>query len=581
MASVAEIDGLTISGGAPAVPSPAAAYSVRLLDSAVGISSYTGAAMRVRRVTGTGNTGNDDEADVAFDTSLTEPTISLDSAVSNFSAGGSNATTLGQFLNVGTVGGTTYTDADSLAPNTAAAYVDEWKDQSGNANHATQGTPSNQPQIHSGLASTDLILENGKPAIASTISTSLTMSSTISVRSLFSAQKSTLGFLMGYSSGAPYHANGIFYLSAAFADSAVLNGNNYENSTLKNFTNVTRSTSQVVVSMIHTGTVSANQISQDRNTSNSSLSGTRQELILWSDDQSSNRTGIEQNINSEFLIYQPTDAPTSGLLATYTGAAAAYSVRQLSDKAVICMRIRRDMGAGNPGDDDETNIGFDANGDLDTQAIADFCTTGTGFVTRWWDQSVNGNHADQPVGGTGSNAFQPQIYNGTAVLTENGKPALDFDGTNDRLTFLNSGLDIGSLSSCVVGKFNSLNQTAGMMQLSGASSNKRWYSPFEFSSTFRFGYTTTTSINGGASDTSQHLFTMMAGSTLGNASAWIDGVFKNSTTLDSGISGSGGIGDADSTYADCRVQEVIVWGSDQSTNRTGIESDIDTYFQIP
>ena len=581
MASVAEIDGLTISGGAPAVPSPAAAYSVRLLDSAVGISSYTGAAMRVRRVTGTGNTGNDDEADVAFDTSLTEPTISLDSAVSNFSAGGSNATTLGQFLNVGTVGGTTYTDADSLAPNTAAAYVDEWKDQSGNANHATQGTPSNQPQIHSGLASTDLILENGKPAIASTISTSLTMSSTISVRSLFSAQKSTLGFLMGYSSGAPYHANGIFYLSAAFADSAVLNGNNYENSTLKNFTNVTRSTSQVVVSMIHTGTVSANQISQDRNTSNSSLSGTRQELILWSDDQSSNRTGIEQNINSEFLIYQPTDAPTSGLLATYTGAAAAYSVRQLSDKAVICMRIRRDMGAGNPGDDDETNIGFDANGDLDTQAIADFCTTGTGYVTRWWDQSVNGNHADQPVGGTGSNAFQPQIYNGTAVLTENGKPALDFDGTNDRLTFLNSGLDIGSLSSCVVGKFNSLNQTAGMMQLSGASSNKRWYSPFEFSSTFRFGYTTTTSINGGASDTSQHLFTMMAGSTLGNASAWIDGVFKNSTTLDSGISGSGGIGDADSTYADCRVQEVIVWGSDQSTNRTGIESDIDTYFQIP
>ena len=573
--SVAEFDGLTVTaavaftGLLDTYTGAAAGYSTRRLASSATV------LMRVRRETA-GGTGDDDEADVAYDSNNE---LSLDSAISNASAL-VTATTLGQFLNVGTVNGTTYTNPDSLTV-TASCFVDEWKDQSGNANHATQGTPSNQPQIHSGLASTDLILENGKPAIASTISTSLTMSSTISVRSLFSAQKSTLGFLMGYSSGAPYHANGIFYLSAAFADSAVLNGNNYENSTLKNFTNVTRSTSQVVVSMIHTGTVSANQISQDRNTSNSSLSGTRQELILWSDDQSSNRTGIEQNINSEFLIYQPTDAPTSGLLATYTGAAAAYSVRQLSDKAVICMRIRRDMGAGNPGDDDETNIGFDANGDLDTQAIADFCTTGTGYVTRWWDQSVNGNHADQPVGGTGSNAFQPQIYNGTAVLTENGKPALDFDGTNDRLTFLNSGLDIGSLSSCVVGKFNSLNQTAGMMQLSGASSNKRWYSPFEFSSTFRFGYTTTTSINGGASDTSQHLFTMMAGSTLGNASAWIDGVFKNSTTLDSGISGSGGIGDADSTYADCRVQEVIVWGSDQSTNRTGIESDIDTYFQIP
>ena len=582
--SVAEFDGLTISGGAPAVSAPAAAYSVRLLDSAVGISSYTGAAMRVRRVTGTGNTGNDDEADVAFDTSLTEPTISLDSAVSNFSAGGSNATTLGQFLNVGTVGGTTYTDADSLAPNTAAAYVDEWKDQSGNANHATQGTPSNQPQIHSGLASTDLILENGKPAIASTISTSLTMSSTISVRSLFSAQKSTLGFLMGYSSGAPYHANGIFYLSAAFADSAVLNGNNYENSTLKNFTNVTRSTSQVVVSMIHTGTVSANQISQDRNTSNSSLSGTRQELILWSDDQSSNRTGIEQNINSEFLIYQPTDAPTSGLLATYTGAAAAYSVRQLSDKAVICMRIRRDMGAGNPGDDDETNIGFDANGDLDTQAIADFCGTGTGYVTRWWDQSVNGNHADQPVGGTGSNSFQPQIYNGTAVITENGKPALNFDGLNDVLISPTITVTDGELLQSAV--FVADANAGGVVSCDS--------SPVRVAQTIVFQTTTllrllTFNSSGGVDNAISATANATGTQTLvtsqilsGQGEVFVDGsgtlvgtfnVRTDATTIQ--------IAKATpfESYFDGRVQEVLHWPS-QQTNRTGIETDINTYFSI-
>ena len=575
MASVAEIDGLTISGGAPAVPSPAAAYSVRLLDSAVGISSYTGAAMRVRRVTGTGNTGNDDEADVAFDTSLTEPTISLDSAVSNFSAGGSNATTLGQFLNVGTVGGTTYTDADSLAPNTAAAYVDEWKDQSGNANHATQGTPSNQPQIHSGLASTDLILENGKPAIASTISTSLTMSSTISVRSLFSAQKSTLGFLMGYSSGAPYHANGSFYLSAAFADSAVLNGNNYENSTLKNFTNVTQSTSQVVVSMIHTGTVSANQISQDRNTSNSSLSGTRQELILWSDDQSSNRTGIEQNINSEFLIYQPTDAPTSGLLATYTGAAAAYSVRQLSDKAVICMRIRRDMGAGNPGDDDETNIGFDANGDLDTQAIADFCTTGTGYVTRWWDQSVNGNHADQAT-----DASQPQIYNGTAVITENGKPVLDFDGNDDYLDWTTTSTISQPFTVFTVNPL----QTNGFV-MDSSSTNSGFRCVLGDFGGAGYGMFAPTWIRASITPTTQSLNTAIYNTT--TSALYIDGsshVTGNVGT--NGLTDSAGfvrIGNrAPSTGVGINsMQEFILYNSNQTSNRTGIESDIDTYFQIP
>ena len=146
-----------------------------------------------------------------------------------------------------------------------------------------------------------------------------------------------------------------------------------------------------------------------------------QELILWTSNHPS-RTGVEENINSNYLIYQPTDAPTSGLLATYTGAAAAYSVRQLSDKAVIALRIRRDS------DDEETNIGFDSNGDLDTTAISDFCGTANGYVTRWWDQSTNGNHADQAT-----DASQPQIYKGTAVITENGKPALQYDGTNDPL----------------------------------------------------------------------------------------------------------------------------------------------------
>ncbi len=162
MPSVAQIDGLNIPGGAPAIPAPAAAYSVRLLDSALGVPTYTGAAMRVRRVTGAGQAGNDDEADVGFDSN---DVISLESPVSNFSVGGSNATTLGQFLNVGTVNSITYTDADSLAPNTAAAYVDGWKDQSGNGNDAEQTAPASQPQIHVGTVDTDLILENGKPAI--------------------------------------------------------------------------------------------------------------------------------------------------------------------------------------------------------------------------------------------------------------------------------------------------------------------------------------------------------------------------------------------------------------------------------
>jgi len=163
MASVAEIDGLTVPTGVPPAftglldtyTGAAAAYSVRQLKSGITV------AMRVRRETAAA--GDNDEADVAFDTSFTNPTISLDSAISNASAG-VTATTLGQFLNVGTVNGTTYTNPDSLTV-TASCLTDTWYDQSGNANHAEQTTYAVQPKIHDGTVDTDLILDNGKPAL--------------------------------------------------------------------------------------------------------------------------------------------------------------------------------------------------------------------------------------------------------------------------------------------------------------------------------------------------------------------------------------------------------------------------------
>ena len=128
----------------------AAAYSTRRLASA------TTVLLRVRRETG-GGTGDDDEADVAYDSNNI---LSLDSAISNTT---SSATTLGQFLNVGTVAGTTYTNPDSLTV-TAPCFVDTWYDQAG-SNDAVQDAQGSQPQIHDGTVNTDLITENGKPEL--------------------------------------------------------------------------------------------------------------------------------------------------------------------------------------------------------------------------------------------------------------------------------------------------------------------------------------------------------------------------------------------------------------------------------
>jgi hypothetical protein len=133
----------------------------------------------------------------------------------------------------------------------------------------------------------------------------------------------------------------------------------------------------------------------------------------------SNNESINNSIND---YYQFTNLPyySSGFLADYSGAAAAYSVRKLSNTAIKCMRVRKDAPPY-----DELDIGFTAGGDLDEAAIVAFGGSDVLTVSRWYDQSGQSNHATQitPVN-------QPQIYDGTAVTTLNGKPSVTFSQVN-------------------------------------------------------------------------------------------------------------------------------------------------------
>ena len=108
------------------------------------------------------------------------------------------------------------------------------------------------------------------------------------------------------------------------------------------------------------------------------------------------------------------DPNVSYLLDTYSGAAAAYSLRQLSQFYTgSAIRVREDSS------NTETDIGFDINGNLNTAAISTHCGSNNGYVTIWYDQSGNGNNVEQTTAGN-----QPQIYNGSTINLENGKPIL-------------------------------------------------------------------------------------------------------------------------------------------------------------
>jgi hypothetical protein len=171
-----------------------------------------------------------------------------------------------------------------------------------------------------------------------------------------------------------------------------------------------------------------------------------QEIIHYGFDNSANRLNVESNANS---YYQITNLPdyTSGFLADYSGTAAAYSVRKLSNTAIKCMRVRRTVAPF-----DEQDIGFTPAGDLDTAAISTFGGSDPLTVSRWYDQSGFSRHAVQNTPGS-----QPQIYNGTAVITKGGRPALEWDFSNDE-NFDIVGLTMTSKTVAIV--FERLNNTS-------------------------------------------------------------------------------------------------------------------------
>ena len=459
---------------------------------------------------------------------------------------------------------------------TANGFVVSWVDQSGNSNNATQSTSGSQPQIYNG---TSVITQNGKPAV--TFNSDKLVKSSITNTDLCTTNAHTSVTVFNDTSSSGF--KGVWGTDDRVIDFVTRLGNtnwqySYDSDStpeLRGYTAAASDYNRQNLSTVYKGStngywrLNGSQIDSGAggttvNTGTTNLelgesvnlafTGNLQEVISWPTDNYDNRTAIESNINSEFLIYQPTDAPTSGLLATYTGAAAAYSVRQLSDKAVIALRIRRDS------DDEETNIGF---GTLTATSIRQPSRT-----------SVLPQTDSLPDGGTKAltattptkrpTQFQPQIYNGTAVITENGKPYLKYGFLT---TAVNFGTDNWIFSAC-----GNISNNTKLFFAGSGSSYVGLAQSGSTSSTINSGAGTLTAFRNGSSysfTTRDALYTDIGTQSLftinQDNSGW--------TNVNLGYTGS----------VDQRMyslHEVVIYDTDQSTNRTGIESDMNTYFSI-
>ena len=207
-------------------------------------------------------------------------------------------------------------------------------------------------------------------------------------------------------------------------------------------------------------------------------------------------------------------------------------------------------------------------------------TTADGFVTVWYDQSGNGNDAVNTT-----LTEQPKIVSSSALVEENGKVAIDFDGVNDELNF-SGDIPATEVSSIIVAK--AITSTI----------NNRFFgwrnSSFSFLSVLVQGASSTSLrslsetddgtqglLYSGVDYTDNSLISMY------NASVWrINGnEFTGEVSLGlTGVRTTNGLalgsrGDGDNN-ANVQFQEAIFYASDQSANRTGIESNINAYYNI-
>ncbi len=269
-----------------------------------------------------------------------------------------------------------------------------------------------------------------------------------------------------------------------------------------------------------------------------------------------------------------------GLLDDYPDAAAAYSLRKLrTDYEGPAIQVRVDIPGTDPYD-----IGFDSNGELD---VADLLSKAAGndvFVAKRYDQSGNGYDLEQYTA-----SKQPKIVNAGSLYTFNGKPYYLNDGIDDRLvSSTNPIFGADSRSLFFVTKANSIG-VMGIFQLSNNTTDAQgWGVTPEVATRANVKvWVSSTAASTVSPSLISNIYT--SGNLYAGNSMWLDGV---SITRTSGTDGAintknnemveGAFYDRDpsSLSFDGYISESIIYKSDQSTNRAGIETNINNYYSI-
>lgn len=260
--------------------------------------------------------------------------------------------------------------------------------------------------------------------------------------------------------------------------------------------------------------------------------------------------------------------PATLLLDLYPSAAAAYSVRLLRTAYTgSAIRVRRSS------DNTEQNIGFIGE-NLDTASLTTFCSGTNGFITTWYDQSGNGANSTQTIA-----VNQPQIVSSGSIININGKPSIQFDGLTNNLANSFSGAAGANVSAFAVRSFSSYPSTFRTMfnfDTYGLTHNSNGGFG-AYGVAHIFNNSTTVLSNNYPTTTGQALDTTI------NQTVLQRNNFSSTLSAGSAYSpGGGSVGSFQGTVQTFlgNLQELVIYQSDKSSDKSGIQTNINTYYAI-
>ena len=258
----------------------------------------------------------------------------------------------------------------------------------------------------------------------------------------------------------------------------------------------------------------------------------------------------------------------TGLLADYPGASAAYSLRNLIDTTTNVVRVRRSS--------DNTEQDFTST-EITDGTLTTFTGANDGFVTTWYDQSGNSNDLS-----SSSALNQPKIVSVGVLNLDNSKPYIEYSGNDRSSNGLKSVMSLSNSNGTIFGTYNSNDTGNGLVLGTGtggstfvgaifngenSSPSGNVGSPNYYSNGVLLPSATRNDLYDNYVVNQDALMTIL------NCS------FSAGTSWNTDVVAPYLYGNQSISH-NVKAKEYIIYDSNQSANRTGIETNINTEYTI-